>query len=73
MLTLAAGPAGVFQPGSAHDVSDELGAALIASGAAVSLEPIPVVSIELAALTPVLETADLPRARRPRAPRSSTS
>jgi hypothetical protein len=41
MLTLAAGPDGVFQPGDERDVADAVGKALVLARSAVCLDPTP--------------------------------
>lgn len=39
MITLAAGPAGVLEPGRVYEVEDERAQKLVAAGAAVAVEP----------------------------------
>lgn len=56
MVTLAAGPLGVLQAGETVEVTEAMGAALIAIGAAVAGEPAAVEH----AVAPPTETATAP-------------
>lgn len=62
MLTLAAGPAGVWPAGQVVDVDPLQAKALLAGGYAEPAEPL--VSLERATAEPVAETAVVPQAKK---------
>ncbi|MCB0133942.1 MAG: hypothetical protein KDD75_02385 [Caldilineaceae bacterium] len=63
MVTLAAGPLGVMQAGQVVEVTEAMGAALIAVGAATAVDVESVATVEHAVAPPV-ETATAKRKRK---------
>ena len=64
MITIAAGPHGVWPAGSVQTVDDESGAMLSAGGYAVAVDGVEV--IEVAIVDPVEEVADAPAQAAPK-------
>ena len=63
MVTMAAGPLGVMQAGETVEVTEAMGAALIAVGAATAVDVESVAPVEHAVATPI-ETATAKRKRK---------